>query len=262
MTDPDIPRRDAPGPAPDDDLLMAHADGALSGAAAAAVARAIAGDPDVARRHAVFVATRARLADLAATQGAVPDALQARVAALVAAHRLDRADRAAERAGAQVLPLRRWQRPAPVWAVPLAASLALAVGLAAGLVATGGGPTGAAGPTFGTAAVQSALDRLATGETAAIDGAALRIVGSFRDAADQLCREAVLSPAAGDGAQAVLCRASDGGWRVELALRQPAAAAGGALSAASGQGAVDAFLGDIGAGPALDPTAEARALAE
>jgi len=275
MTRHDADRDDAPGNAPestpknvpDDARLMALADGELPGAEAAAVARAIATDPDVARRFAVFVDTRARLAAAAAAQDDVPAALRARVADMIAAHAAAPAQATPAPAPPPPAPdetvLRPvfGQRTAPAWALPLAASLALAVGLGAGFMARGPG-TGAPAAGFDSAAVQDALGRLATGDSAATAAGALRVVSSFRDSAGALCREAVLAPTQGEGALAVLCRAEDGGWRADLVLRQPAGPTDGAVSAASGLGVLDAFLADIGAGAPLDPGPEARALAE
>lgn len=258
MTSTDIPRGTIPDADPDDVRLMAHADGELSGAEAAAVAAAIAADPDLARRHAVYVATRARLADVAAATGdaALPAALQARVADMVAAHRKDRA------AAAAVVPLPVRARSAPAWSVSLAASVALVVGLGAGLLITGGRPVESVAGPFDSAAVQDALGRLATGDGLATDAGELRVLSSFRDRADTLCREAAVSPVGRDGALAVLCRAPDGRWQVDLMLRQQSGQPGDGLSTASGLGALDGFLADIGAGPPLDAETEARALAE
>jgi len=257
MTRHDADRDDAPGNVPestpknvpDDARLMALADGELPGAEAAAVARAIATDPDVARRFAVFVDTRARLAAAAAAQDDVPAALRARVADMIAAHAAAPAQATPAPAPPPPAPdetvLRPvfGQRTAPAWALPLAASLALAVGLGAGFMARGPG-TGAPAAGFDSAAVQDALGRLATGDSAATAAGALRVVSSFRDSAG------------------ALCRAEDGGWRADLVLRQPAGPTDGAVSAASGLGVLDAFLADIGAGAPLDPGPEARALAE
>lgn len=249
------------GAVADDARLMALADGELDAAAAAVAARAIAADPEAARRFAVFAETRARLSAAAAEQDDVPAALRARVAETIAAHGVARAygDTAVGAQGDKVLRPAFGRRPAPAWALPLAASLALAVGLGAGIMARGPAQTA---PTTGfeSAAVQDALGRLATGESAATDAGALRVVASFRDGADSLCREAELRPEGREAALGVLCRGEGGQWRPELVLRQPAA--DGGLSAASGLGALDAFLADIGAGASLDPAAEAAALAE
>lgn len=245
---------------PDDARLMALADGELGAAEAAVVAQAIAADPATARRFAVFADTRARLSAVAAAQDDVPDALRARVAETIATHAAARArDDVPEPEGATVLRPVFGQRQTPIWALPLAASLALAVGVGAGFLARG---PGAVAPSAGfeSAAVQDALGRLASGETMATGAGDLRVLSSFRDGADTLCREAELRPTGGDGALGVLCRADDGAWRPELVLRQ--SAADGGMSAASGLGAVDAFLADIGAGAPLDPAAETRALSD
>lgn len=243
--------------ASDDARLMALADGQLGAAEAAAVARIIAADPEVARRFAVFADTRARLAAAAAAQDDVPAALRARVAETIAAHRAAPVPADPPGSADRVVRPVFGGRRTPAWALPLAASLALAVGLGAGFMARGPG----AGPAgFDSAAVQDALERLATGETAATNSGDLRVLSSFRDGADTLCREAVLQQSGGNGALGVLCRDADGAWRPELVLRQPYAEDG--FSAASGSGALDAFLAEIGAGAPLDPAAEAAALAQ
>jgi hypothetical protein len=233
---------------------MALADGALDAAEAATVARVIAADPDAARRFAMFAETRARLSAVAAADDDVPAALRARVAETIAAHQ---AAQTPPTPAAGVLRPAFGRRPAPIWALPLAASLALAVGLGAGMLARG---PAVSATGFASAAVQDALGRLATGESAVTDAGALRVVASFRDGADALCREAELRPAGRDGALGVLCRDADGTWRRDLVLRQPAA--DGAIQAAAGLGVLDAFLAEIGAGAPLDPAAEAAALAE
>ena len=132
MTRSDLPPHDVPETTPDDARLMAYADGELSGADAAAVARSIAADPDVARRVAVFAQTRARLAALGAAQDEVPEALRARVAATIAAHAAARARDTAPPTGGDVLRPAFGRRMVPAWPLALAASLALAVGLGAG----------------------------------------------------------------------------------------------------------------------------------
>lgn len=237
---------------PSDAQLMAFADGELSQDDAAWVARRVDADADTARRLAVFTETRRRLTDAAREQGDIPDALMNRITGTIAAHE-------AAQTAANVVTLPQWRRSAPIWAVPLAASVALAVGLGIGLTTAPDTPQ-TPFEAFTSAAAQASLDAAATGETVQIASGELRILATFRTGANGLCREATLLAGSSDAAHAVLCRAADGTWVPELALRQPADPTG--FATASGASVLDAFLTDIDAGAPLDPDAEARALAE
>lgn len=241
-----------PEASPSDAQLMAFVDGELPPHEAAWVASRVDADPDAARRLTSFSETRRRLVGVARAQDAIPDALMGRIADTIAAHD-------AARDTDTVIALTPRRRSAPIWAVPLAASVALAVGLGLGLTADPDRPP-APFEALTSAQAQAALDTALTGETVELDSGALRILSTFRSEAAGLCREATLSPGTGAAALAVLCRGSDGAWAPELAVRHDTDPAG--FGVASGASVVDAFLDDVAAGPPLDPDAEARALAE
>ncbi len=263
----------------DDPMLMAYADGELFGDERAAVERALAADPALAERVALFRRTRAAAA-AALAERPVPPALAERVAAMVDAQERRRAApepaprRSPRRTGRRRREARRpdegallAERERATRALPVAASIALLVGAVSGFVAaeisrpaTVPAPFAAAGPA--APALAEALFTVPSGTAGDLPGGArLAPVTSFRLPDGTLCREVeIAGPAA--AATAVACRAGDG-WRVHLALSGGSGAAGeeGAFRPASGLGAIDAYLAEAGAGPPLSPEEEASALA-
>lgn len=216
----------------DDAMLMALADGELPAAEARHLLARVAADPDLADRFALFVETRETV-----RQAMDPGPVPARLVAAI------------EKAGApQVvrLPLRPRRLAAPM---ALAAALVLAVGL--GAVMTGRGPVPGGDPALAAAA---ALAGLPTGAEAALpDGGTARALASF-DTDAGFCRLiGVAGPQLAE--RAVVCRGA-GGWTVALAVAE--GGAGGFLPASDDAVAlIDGYLDSIGAGPALEPAAEA-----
>lgn len=203
-----------------DETLMAFADGELADPEASELARRIAADPDLAARVAIFRQTRDVFAKMPADP--VPDALADRIRAM-----------AAPPAPSNVVPMRR---RVPLWQLPAAAAVALAVGLGAGLslVPSSGGTD------------LAVLDSLPSGE--ARDG--VTAVATFQTASGDLCREFEQ-----EGMISVACR-TDGGWQTRLAV----ATGGEGYAPVSGVEALDAWLAGVEAGDPLDPEAEASAL--
>ena len=119
----------------DDDTLMALADGEIDGDEAARLHAQIAADPALADRYALFTqsADWVKAAALANPEAAVSPDLEARIREMAATTSPE---------AENVVPL---HRPAPRWQpMAMAASLALAVGLSAGLLLAPGAPeTGA-----------------------------------------------------------------------------------------------------------------------
>jgi hypothetical protein len=226
-------------PEPSDDMLMALADDQLPKAAAQPLLALIAADPALAARYAVFADTRAALQG-AFDAGPVPEALVQAI-----------------RGGAAepvVVPFRPRKAFAPL-PMALAASLLLAVGFG-GFMAGRGGVAPATDPGL-IAAAQ--LSGAVTGDEAAMEGGgAARVLGSYQTDAG-LCRLLDLTLPGDRAERAVVCRQDAGDWAVVAAV---AAGQGEAYIPASdlGTGLIDQVLDDLGAGPALDPAAEAAAL--
>jgi anti-sigma factor RsiW len=119
----------------DDETLMAYADGELLDAQATDVARAIAKDASIAARYALF--TKSKTAVQQAFQDLAPVSadLEARVRAIAAKSATNQnAKPAANNASTpanNVVSLASRRRMVPLWQLPLAAALALAVGVGA-----------------------------------------------------------------------------------------------------------------------------------
>ncbi len=236
-----------------DDMLMALADGELSGETAAELRRRIAGDPELAARFALF---ETGAADLRAAfdPGPVPDRLLRAIA-----------DTPMGTTGGTVTPLRRraaagLARPGGAGAARLAMAasviLALATGFLAGRNLAPSAPGGLATDRAGAAA--GALAALPTGgETTLATGVTARVLGSFQTDRG-LCRMIAIRDGAAED-RAVICAAGSD-WTV--ALRVQAGGEGGFVTASDDTaGVIDAFLDRIGAGAALTPDEEAAALA-
>lgn len=248
----------------DDETVMAFADGELDEATASALERALAHDEELALRVAMFAETRAlAAAELSsAHEGAVPEELRASVARMVdAAREREAADRPAA-----IVPLRRaandpGRRPGFRFMVPLAASL---VAVAAGIGGYALGTTGEA-PSPGLSiagltveGLPEALDKTMSGDTAALAGpnSRFRAIATFRDEADQLCREFEVDQA-GKTVVSVACR-DEAQWQVNFAVVAPGD--GDGYAPASSLDALDAYLSAIGAGEPMAADEEGEAL--
>lgn len=218
-----------------DDMLMALADGELDAGLAAQLRDRIAADPALAKRHALFVDTRAAL-QAAFPVEPVPERLR------------DTAMQAAPEA--KVLPFTPRRNSAPAWGMAIAASLLLAVGgFWLGRMAT---------PADQIATPEAAALQLAGaptgGETTLPDGQIVRVLASY-DTDIGLCRMIGL-PAD----RALVCQAGSGrGWTT---LASVATTGEGDWVTANDMGTMllDGLLDEIGAGPALPPEAEAARL--
>lgn len=238
-----------------DEMLMAYADGALQGESLQQVARAVAADPALAARLAVFVQSRKAVAEALGgfAPAPVPDPLVAHIRALAAARE----------AQEKVVPFApRAPRRVPFWQLPLAASVALAVGLVGGQMIRGSGPVGdlAGGLMASAPDLQAALSGLPSGARQKLEsGAEVALIASFEDSAGALCREFELDQAGGATTVAVACRTgAEEIWDLQLAIAADAGAEG--YAPASSLEALDAWLSATGAGAPLDPEAEAAAL--
>ena len=246
-----------------DETLMAYADGELDDATAAELDQALARDPELLRRLALFTGTRDVLAEAAAARplDPVPDALMARVRATLEAGTAAPETVPEQAPVEKVVPFRGRDTSAPRWQpMALAASLALAVGLGAGFGAARLATPDAAAP-LGFAAlavpgVTEALSSLPSGEGRALDQGEIAVLASFRDAQDRLCREFEVEGSLGSVVSVACFEA--GGWRTTLALA--AAPEEGGYAPASSMETLESYLSAVGAGPVLTPEEEAQAL--
>jgi hypothetical protein len=260
---------------PDEETLMAYADGALDDAKRAEVERQIAGDPQALRTVEMFRRTSrlAQEAFSAPMTSAPPEALVTRImthpAVVTEDEPAPRTAAAAEpiRAGGTIVPIeqhRRSLRPARFkFSLPLAASLALAVGMGAGYLLTRG-VTGdepvdhiSVGPVAPGSAMARLLETRGTGEP--IERAV--VVATFRDRNDRICREVELLGAnARPEFAGVACRQPGRGWLMEGAVRlssvRERSGGGYAPSGANEKDVLEALLSALGAKPALTPVEE------
>lgn len=230
----------------DDETLMALADGEIAGDEAARLRARIASDAGLAARYALFAQT-AGLVNAAAQadpEAAVSPDLVARIRGMATAPRAD-----------NVVPL---PRPSPRWQpMAIAASLALAAGLSAGLLLAPGAPAPEA-PAL-TADLRDRLGTLASGAEAELaDGRRVAVVASFTDEAGAFCREfETVTP--GDGGYVSIACRDDAIWSLRLAIATPAEAAQG-YAPASSLAALDAFYAATGASQPLTTDEERRFL--
>ncbi len=238
-----------------DEVLMAYADGELPADEAAALEARLSEDADLAARVQVFAASAAALQGLkhADTSAAMPAGLEQALRARVASAAAD----APAMIAADPVPAGNVvafpQRRVPLWTGALAATVALAVGLGAGLLAgKGTGPSGGADPVF------AALDSLPSGEaTTLADGTELRMVASFNSSDGALCREYEQIGQNATGQLTVACR-DQGAWVPQLVV-----ALGGAegYAPASAPELLDLYYMQSEAGSVLPPEEERAALA-
>ena len=237
----------------DDETLMALADGEIGGDAAARLHAQIAADPDLAARYALFAQSAhwVKEAALADPEARVSPDLSAR-ARQMAATAAPQAEPAAT--CDKVVPLRRRrQRWQPV---AIAAGLALAVGLSAGLVLA---PDARApdGPAL-TADLRDRLGTLPSGAQVELsDGRRLTLVASFTDAAGAFCREYETQGPGAAGYVSVACRQGSA-WDLRFAMVTSGEDEGYAPAAALE--ALDAYYAATGASQPLAPEEEQRLL--
>lgn len=229
---------------PDDLQLMAYADGELPPEETATVEAWLARDPQARATVAAYreSATLVRAAFQSGSEAELPPALEAAV----------------RRAGAadKVVPFRRpspgrWL-PSTRQLLPLAASLAL-------IAAIGGLWLGREAPGD---SLSVALATVPAGAEASIeDGTSLRLRATFQLADGRWCREFERIDAATE-AEGVACRGSGSDWRIELLAPALAALPDGSYAPAGGDGPLEVWRDQAGAGEPVDATSEARLLAE
>ncbi|MFN3722582.1 MAG: anti-sigma factor family protein [Paracoccaceae bacterium] len=234
----------------DKDRLAAFADGELSPEDAAAVVMHLADHPEDQAFVDNLVAANAALAQAFAApmNEPVPPAILAAIEGRTIAP------------SAKVVAFPRWR----TWAMggfAVAASVVLAVALSLGppdqFLAVGPVPTGTQ--------LHSQLQRLPSGQTITLtSGADLTILASLPTASGH-CREVEVIDRRAARLDTVLACQSGTGWRIEVAvseaLRRSATDQVYVPAAGAETPALTPWLDQFGAGIALDPTAEANAIA-
>ena len=188
----------------------------------------------------------------------VPEALRANIAA-VAEENNDQADDTVVPFAA---PARQIGGGRSRWAMPLAASVALVVGGLAGFMIGQAPDDGAGGLTtarFDQPGLAEALRTVAAGDEITLkeSGDRLRMIASFRDVDDQLCREFEIDRPDRTTFVSVACRAGDN-WSVQFTVAA-ASQNDSRYAPASSLEALDAYLQEaVGAGRTVVGTGGAR----
>lgn len=217
---------------PDDEMLMAFADGELDPLAAKRVERAIAADPALAEAVAAHRALRARIGNAFAET--VDEPVPARLTALLES---------------TVVPMQ--PRPMPSrrrWIEAAAIAATLVLGIAVG----NRWQSAPVGVESGALVASGSLARSLDTQLAANRGDT-RIIASFRNPSGSYCR--VFSGAALEG---IACREDDG-WTLRRAESAKRAGSAEYRQAGSADAALMAAAQDMMVGDPLDPIAEARA---
>jgi hypothetical protein len=239
-----------------DETLMAFADGELGPVETGQVAAAIAADPELAARVAVFTKTRNAVAEAFALKPASQsaDPLADRIRALSAAA-------ATPPPAAQNVVAFPARRQVPLWQLPLAASIALVAGLGAGqffMQPSSGGPVASA--ILGDPNILGALSSLPSGQRQGLEsGAEMVVIASFANGDGDLCREFEYDQPNGATTVAVACRAAEE-WQVQLAIAADAGEDG--YAPASSLDTLDAWLTATDAAAPMSLEDETKALSD
>ncbi len=245
----------------DDETLMAFADGELDEKTRQAVEKAMDSDEALVERVALFIRTAAlskQALDPLLDQP-VPEALRASVAEMTDGDAGEAEDTVVPFAA----PARQTAGGRSRWAMPLAASVALVVGGLAGFLIAQTPNDAAGGLTaarFDQSGLSEALRSVAAGDEITLkeSGDRLRMIASFRNVDDQLCREFEIDRPDRTTFVSVACRAGDT-WSVQFTVAAASQSDSGYAPASSLE-ALDAYLQAVGAGEPLSEEAEREAL--
>lgn len=256
-----------------DEMLMAFVDGELDEQSAEAVSRAIEQDADVARRAAVFETSRASV--MSAFAGVLSAPAPRHLVDLIEKHGSAEESGPAPEARVTTATVVPFARPkaeaversfasAPSYALPLAACLALAVGLGSGIWIGQQGDRGGAGGLFGdSSALTAALANQPSGLSSAVDidgrASTLSVLGSYV-VEGGLCRTFRLKSEA-EAVRGVACDRGEG-FAVDVAIAAGSASGDNGFSPASDSAAesLDAYLDTLEAEGPLSEAEEAERL--
>lgn len=241
-----------------DEILMAFADGELSPGESEPIERALEMDETLALRVEAFMNTRLKSQEALKPllDEAVPEALHRQVEGLITAD--------AERAE-NVVPFPQHRPVAPVstprWAVPLAASVALVVGVASGYwlgLTDPDGRDGLQAANLGSPGVVQALREVASGKEKDLDSnERFRAIASYKDTNGDLCREFEVDHPDNSTVVAVACNIENT-WKVQFTVVAGQNTEG--YAPASSLEALNAYLTAVGASDPLSEAAERSAL--
>lgn len=256
---------------PDDETLVAYADGNLDAASAAGIEARMAQDQDL-RDYVQLLIRSGKLARDVFDADLQP-ADDGKLAAMIMG---SAASKSADTSNVVTLPRARVQQaPLRAYALPMAAAIALMVGSVAGYQfgQRTPGPSNAAsvdvavGPVRSGSALATLLDERGSGDAMNLADVQreLMVIATFRDRAGRVCREFEVTDTAvpENGITAgVACRDASG-WRIEGAANVASIppASDQDFSPASGEqaSAIEGILKAVGAKPAL-PKADEEAL--
>jgi anti-sigma factor RsiW len=249
-----------------DEMLMRFADGELDADEMAVIEKAMESDDDLVARVAMFIETKAeaQAALKPLLDEPVPEKLKAAVEGMIAAKRAE--DAKVETKPATVVPFEARKTAAKPavrqWTLPLAASIAAVIGGLAGYWAANTGERGQGGLWVAGVirpALGEALATVESGKEIRLAGISdrFRVIATFRNNAEDLCREFEVDSADRSTVVSVACRSEDE-WRVSFAVVAPGDAQG--YAPASSTEALDAYLSAIEAGDPLSVEEEAEAL--
>jgi hypothetical protein len=228
-------------PIPNDEMLMAYADGELEPTVASALEQAMVRDPMIAIKTIEFLRSR-RLARERFSAEPLPIPSDALLRAAMGETGKPRADRWSARPGLRLL----------------AACIALVAAGALGWGLKGGEAAGTGLALLELPQASASFDRMATGDTFDLPGGQVRAIATMEVPRAGLCRQVELVDASAEVTNALVCRQKGADWKTILALR--AEAKPGGYEPAAGNELIDRFLDGEKAGRALDFEAEKRAL--
>ncbi|WP_192361224.1 anti-sigma factor family protein [Mesorhizobium mediterraneum] len=248
-----------------DEILMRFADGELEPDMVTRIEQAMETDDRLVARIAMFIETRAQAQ--AALKPLLDEPVPEKLVAAV--EQMIEAKRAGEKTEASVLPFGGGRIAGPPsksqWMLPIAASLAAAVvGGLAGYWAAGTNERTQGGLWVAGVirpALAQALATVESGKEIRLAGISdrFRAIATFRNDAQDLCREFEVDSQDRSTVVSVACRSGDE-WRVSFAVVAPGDAGG--YAPASSTEALDAYLSAIEAGAPMSAEEEVQALDE
>ncbi|MGL4489430.1 MAG: anti-sigma factor family protein [Rhizobiaceae bacterium] len=247
-----------------DEQLMAYADGEADAQTCLDIEAALRTDPTLAQRIALFSTTR-NIAQQAMPLQKVPSELEARIRAMATAKAKSEVKAEPEKTAEPARPTRL--RPVAAnsnrrfWDVPIAASIALAIGLSSSYFMTGGQSSAPASLNVAglvDEAFVNALSTVPSGKEQLVGENNFKAIASFNDKGGNLCREFEKDFKSGASIVGIACREENKEWDVRAVFAANKAEDG--YAPASSLDAIDAYLQSTEAGPVLSAEEEEAAL--